>query len=83
MKLSIKLIEKNNEFIATCPELDISCYASNKLEAIKRIQSILYFYMQSAQELGFSVENFETIDVDGKHYLVNYDIYPPLNSTMH
>ena len=83
MKLSIKLIENNNEFIATCPELDISCYATNKHEAIKRIQNILFFYMQSAQELGFSVENFETIDVDGKHYLLKYDICPTNTSTLH
>jgi len=39
--------------------------------------------MQSAQELGFSVENFETIDVDGKHYLLKYDICPTTNSTLH
>ena len=83
MKLSIKLIEKNNEFIATCPELDISCYAANKIEAIRRIQSILSFYMQSAQELGFSVEHFETIDVDGTHYFFNFENYPPSSSTMH
>ncbi|MGQ9848166.1 MAG: hypothetical protein ACUVQP_11805 [Bacteroidales bacterium] len=83
MKLSIKLIERNHEYIATCPELDISCYASNKNEAIKRIQNILFFYMQSAQELGFSVESFETIDVDGTHYFINNDILPPSNQILH
>lgn len=83
MKLSIKLINKNDEYIATCPELDISCYASNKNEALKRIQSILTFYMEAAHELGFTVENFDAIDVDGNHYLLNCTAYHSSNSTLH
>jgi hypothetical protein len=37
MKISVKLIEHENEFIANCPELDINCYGGNRNDAIRRI----------------------------------------------
>ena len=66
MKISVKLVEKNNEFIATCPELDINCYAGNKNEAIRRIQDVIHFYIESAQEFGFDVESMTELVIDGK-----------------
>jgi len=61
MKLSIKLIESGNEFIARCPELDINCYGTEKKEAIRRIKDVLQFYLDSAKELGMEVENLNEI----------------------
>ncbi|HOO72213.1 MAG TPA: hypothetical protein PK926_10665 [Spirochaetota bacterium] len=66
MKISIKLIENNNEIIANCPELDINCYGSNKDEAIRRIGSVINFYINSAKELGLDVENLSEIVIDGE-----------------
>ena len=66
MKISVKLLEKNNEFVATCPDLDINCYACNKDEAIRRIQNVINFYIESAQEFGIDVESMTELIVDGK-----------------
>ena len=66
MKISVKLVEKNNEFIATCPELDINCYAGNKNEAIRRMQNVINFYIESAQEFGLDVESMTELIIDGK-----------------
>jgi len=65
MKLSIKLVEVEKEFIANCPELDINCYGSNREEAVRRLKSVLQFYIESAHEFGLDVESFESISVDG------------------
>lgn len=66
MKLSIKLICNQNEIIANCPELDINCYGSDKKEAIRRIQNVINFYVDSAKELGLEVESFTEISVEGE-----------------
>ena len=66
MKLSIRITKLENEFIANCPELEINCYGIDKLDAVRRIQNVLQFYISSAQELGFDVEDFDTMVVDGE-----------------
>lgn len=66
MKLSVKIIELDNEYIATCPELDINCFAANKKDAIRRLGRIIQFYIDSAKELGLEVESFDTISVEGE-----------------
>ena len=66
MKISVKLVEKNNEFIATCPELDINCYAGNEDEAIRRMQDVINFYIESAQKFGLDVESMTELTVNGK-----------------
>jgi predicted RNase H-like HicB family nuclease len=65
MKISVKLIENENEIIANCPELDINCYGSSKKEAVRRIKSVIHFYIESARELGLDVENLKEIAVEG------------------
>ncbi|MCL1910644.1 MAG: hypothetical protein FWG13_00350 [Leptospirales bacterium] len=66
MKITVKLVEKNDKFIATCPELDINCYAGDKNEAIRRMQNVINFYIESAQEFGLDVESMTELIVDGK-----------------
>ena len=66
MKITVNLIELDNEYIATCPELDINCYGADKNEAVKRIQNVINFYLNSAKELGLDVINFNEIQIDGK-----------------
>ena len=64
MKISVKLIEHNDEFIANCPELDINCYGSNKNEAIRRIKSVIDFYVDSAKELGIDIDSIQELNID-------------------
>jgi len=66
MKLSIKLHELENEFIASCPELDVNCYGSNRGEAIRRLRNVLQFYIDSAHEFGLEVESFDDIFIEGE-----------------
>jgi hypothetical protein len=66
MKLSIKLIQNHEEIIANCPELDINCYGSDKDEAIRRIKTVINFYVDSAKELGLDVESLTEISVEGE-----------------
>ncbi len=65
MKISVKLIENEHEIIANCPELDINCYGTTKGEAIRRIKSVINFYVESARELGLNVENLQEIQIEG------------------
>jgi len=66
MKLSVRLIQQNNEIIANCPELDINCYGSNRDEAIRRIKKVIHFYIEAARELGLNVEKLYELSVDGE-----------------
>ncbi|MDY6935848.1 MAG: hypothetical protein SVZ03_16725 [Spirochaetota bacterium] len=75
MKLSVKLIEAGNEFIATCQELDINCYGPTKEKALGRIKNVLLFYIDSAKELGLIVDNFEAISIDGEHTIIPNETY--------
>lgn len=65
MKVSVRLFEIEDRFIASCPELEINCYGSDKAEAARRINDVLNFYIRSAEELGLEVEKFENISIDG------------------
>ena len=65
MKISVKLIKNNDEIIANCPELDINCYGSDRDEAVRRIKSVIDFYINSAKELGLDVESLNEIVIDG------------------
>ena len=66
MRISINLIEKENVYIANCPELDINCYGENKRQAVRRIQQVIEFYIQSAKDLGLDVEEFNEVSVEGR-----------------
>jgi predicted RNase H-like HicB family nuclease len=65
MNISIKLIDNGSEYIANCPELDINCYGSNRDDALRRIKAVINFYLNSAKELGISINSFKDISLDG------------------
>ena len=69
MKLSITLMQLEDEYIASCPELEINCYGSDRTDAIRRIKNVLQFYIASAQELGFEVESLDTMVIEGGNSL--------------
>jgi predicted RNase H-like HicB family nuclease len=66
MKVNVKLVATENEYIASCPELDVNCYGQNKDEAIRRLKNVLQFYIDSAQELGLDVEYLEELFIEGE-----------------
>jgi len=79
MNISIKLINNGSEFIASCPELDINCYGSDKTEAVRRIKEVITFYINSARELGIDVNPLKNISIDGNEQV--YLTGNPLNAT--
>jgi hypothetical protein len=84
MKLSIRVIELERECIANCPELEINCYGSDRNDAVRRIQNVLQFYISSAQELGFDVEDFDSMVVDGEtHYSFTQKHIPVSSESIH
>jgi predicted RNase H-like HicB family nuclease len=66
VKIHIKIVELEKEFIANCPELDVNCYGASRSEAVRRLVSVLQFYVDSAQELGLDVDRLDTVLVDGE-----------------
>ncbi len=82
MKITIKLLDNEQEVIASCPELDINCYGSDRNEAIRRIRNVIQFYIESARELGLDVENLYHISVEGekKQPALSDELSPPTNS---
>ncbi len=76
MKVSVRLFEIEDRFIASCPELEINCYGSDKAEAARRINEVLNFYLKSAEELGLDVEKFDNISIDGLDFpFINKDYH--------
>jgi hypothetical protein len=75
LKITIKLIEHDSEYIANCPELDINCYGENKREAVKRLIYVLQFYIESAKDLGLDVDQFDEVAVDGEFSVVKSEAY--------
>ena len=68
MKITVNLIQQKNEFIAVCPELDINCYGRDKSDAIKKINNVIMFYIQSAKEMGFDVNELNEIFIEDEPY---------------
>lgn len=67
MKISVKLHKHDNRYIATCPELEVSCYGCSKPEAQNRITKVISFYIDSAKEMGMDVEDFDAVMIDGQY----------------
>jgi predicted RNase H-like HicB family nuclease len=51
MDLSIKIWQKNNEYVASCPELDVHCFGPDQAKATERLKSVIQFYFDSAQDM--------------------------------
>ena len=51
MDLTIRIQEKNGEYVASCPELDVHCFGPSKEKATDRLKSVIQFYFDSAQDI--------------------------------
>lgn len=66
MKFNIEILNENESFIATCPELEINCFADSKDNAMRRIKEVIKFYLESAKEMGFEVSTGDSFLIDGE-----------------
>ncbi len=80
MKLSAEIIKSEKEYIARCPELDINCYGYNRNEAIRRLRSVIRFYISSAKELGLEIDELTAISLNGENEFDNQVKSNPSNS---
>lgn len=48
--------DRNNGYIASCPKLDIYSYGNTVDKAVSRLEKIVNFYIESAKELGVTLE---------------------------
>ncbi len=54
---SISVIsKKENEYVASCPELEIFCYGKDEQQARQRIKKVIRFYIETANELGYPID---------------------------
>ena len=44
--------DPNGQFVATCPELSVSCQGETEEEAINKLQSLIYFHVSSCEGIG-------------------------------
>lgn len=60
MDFSIRVWQKNDEYVASCPELDVHCFGPDKDRATSRLKSVIQFYFDSAQDYGDLSPNDES-----------------------
>lgn len=57
MYFSVDVYRKDiSTYVATCPELDIFAYGQTLDMAVNRLKRIVQFYMESAEEMGMTLE---------------------------
>ena len=58
MYLSVDVFRKDAEtFVASCPELDIFSYGRTLETAVERLKRVVTFYLESADEMGVTLED--------------------------
>ncbi|MEK8022701.1 MAG: hypothetical protein AAB229_02730 [Candidatus Hydrogenedentota bacterium] len=54
----MEVFRKDTEtFVASCPELDIFSYGRTLESAVDRLKRVVSFYLESADEMGVSLED--------------------------
>ena len=81
MKITVKIFETEQEFIANCPELDINCYGASRHTAVQRLIRVLQFYIDAAKEFGLDVEHLDSVTVDGEQYIDFSCVEPALQKS--
>ena len=61
MELSIKVWPKDEEFVASCPELDVFCYGKTHDQARKRLKKVIVFYAETASQLGYDIDTADLL----------------------
>jgi len=59
--LSIRVYEKDGEFVASFPELDVYTYGQNAEQARARLKHVIAFYANTAQDLGYKIDATELL----------------------
>ena len=57
----MKVYEKDGEFVASCPELDVYTYGENADQARARLKHVIAFYADTAQQMGYKIDAGELL----------------------
>ncbi len=57
----MRVYEKDSEFVASCPELDVYTYGQDAEEARRRLKHVIAFYANTAQDLGYKIDASELL----------------------
>lgn len=57
----MRVYEKEGEFVASCPELDVYTYGTDAEEARRRLKHVIAFYASTAQDLGYKIDASELL----------------------
>lgn len=67
MELVVEVFKEGNDsYVASCPKLDIFGCGKSIEEAVSRLKKIVNFYIESAEELGISLEELCDASKDAK-----------------
>lgn len=70
MYFSVEVFRKDlDTFVASCPEFDIYSYGSSVEMAVERLKKVVGFYLESAQEMGVTLEELGLSSADEKKNL--------------
>lgn len=61
MDLSIRVWQKDGEYVASCPELEIFTYGDSHDRATKRLKKVILFYAETASQLGYEIDKDEIL----------------------
>lgn len=61
MDLSIKVWQRDGEYVANCPELDIFTYGETRERATDRLKKVIVFYAETATQLGYKIDAQEIL----------------------
>ncbi len=61
MELSIRVWQKDGEYVASCPELDVFTYGETREQATRRLKKVIVFYAETASQLGYKIDPKELL----------------------
>lgn len=57
----MRVYEKDGEYVASCPELDVYTYGGDADQARARLRHVIAFYASTAQDLGYKIDAAELL----------------------
>lgn len=48
--------QRDGEYVASCPELDIFTYGETRERATDRLKKVIVFYAETASQLGYKID---------------------------
>ena len=61
MDLTIKVWQKEDEYVAGCPEIDIYTYGHTREKARERLIKVILFYAETATDMGYNIDPSELL----------------------